>query len=136
MYEFVDRVPTLDEHRALARSVDWEDHFAYPAIGDSLSASLRGCVVLSDNAAVGMARLVGDGSHYFYVQDVIVHPHHSDSGLATQLVQRLVDWIARTAPADAVVGLFASPEAMGVYEDLGFATGDSTGMLLEVAVSR
>jgi len=136
VYEFVDRVPTVNEHRALALAVDWEDHFSYPAIGASLTASLRGAVVLHNETAVGMARLVGDGSHYFYVQDVIVHPEHSDSGLATQLVQRLLDWVAQTAPADAVVGLFASPEARGVYEDLGFSTNDATGMLLDVRVSR
>jgi len=136
MHTFVDRVATVDEHRDLARSVGWEDHFSYPAIGASLSASLRGCVVLSGDEAVGMARLVGDGSHYFYVQDVLVHPDHTDSGLATQLVQRLVDWVAQTAPADAVIGLFASPEAVGVYDELGFSTDDATGMLLEVHVTR
>ena len=136
MYSFVDRVATLDEHRALALSVGWEDHFSYPAIGASLEASVRGCVVLSENEAVGMARLVGDGSHYFYVQDVLVHPDHTDGGLATQLVERLVDWVAQTAPADAVVGLFASPEAIGVYDELGFSNDDATGMLLQVPVKR
>ena len=136
MYSFVDRVATLDDHRALARSVGWEDHFSYPSIGASLEASVHGCVVLSENEAVGMARLVGDGSHYFYVQDVLVHPDHTDGGLATQLVERLIDWVTQTAPADAVIGLFASPEALGVYDELGFSNDDATGMLLQVPVKR
>jgi len=128
----VDRLPTAREHEALARSVDWLDHFDYASMPDSLAGSLRGAVVLADDEVVGMARLVGDGVHYFYVQDVIVHPDHDGNGYATQLVQRLVDWVATVAPAPALIGLFASPEARGVYEELGFSTGDATGMTLEV----
>jgi GNAT superfamily N-acetyltransferase len=128
----VDRLPTAEEHEALARSVDWLDHFDYASMPASLAGSLRGAVVTVDNEVVGMARLVGDGVHYFYVQDVIVHPDHDGNGYATQLVERLVGWVATVAPATAMVGLFASPEAIGVYEELGFATGDATGMTLEV----
>jgi len=128
----VDRLPTAEEHEALARSVDWLDHFDYASMPASLAGSLRGAVVIVNDSVVGMARLVGDGVHYFYVQDVIVHPDHDGHGYATQLVERLLDWVATVAPAPAIVGLFASPEARGVYEELGFESGDATGMTLKV----
>jgi GNAT superfamily N-acetyltransferase len=127
-----DRLPTAAEHEALARSVGWLDHFDYASMPASLAGSLRGSVVLVDDEVVGMARLVGDGVHYFYLQDVIVRPDHDGNGYATQLVQRLLHWVAAVAPAPAVVGLFASPEARGVYDDLGFTAGDATGMTISV----
>lgn len=127
-YRLEDRVPTADEHRALAVSVDWEDHFDWPSIAISLERSTLGAVITHDGAAVAMGRVVGDGVHYFYIQDVIVHPDHSDQGLATRITERLLERIADLAPAEAFVGLFASDEAIPVYESAGFTTADATGM--------
>lgn len=121
-------MPTPDEHRALALSVGWEDHFHWPSIVGSLERSLFGVVVLHDGAAVAMGRVVGDGVHYFYLQDVIVHPDHSEHGLASRITRRLLERIAAAAPARAFVGLFASDEAVSVYEGAGFTRGDATGM--------
>ena len=130
-YEIDDRLPTAAEHRALMASVGWEDHIDDDVRGRSLEGSLRGAVATTEGQAVGMARLVGDGAHYFYVQDVIVHPDHADSGLGSQLTQRLLDWVGATAPG-AFVGLFASPEAEGMYESLGFGTREMKGMHREL----
>ena len=133
--EFADRVATLEELRALAHSVDWDDHYDWPTIDRSLTASVHGVVATVDGHVVGMGRLVGDGAHYFYVQDVIVDPAHSDEGIATQIVERLLAWVERTAPSDAFVGLFASDEARSVYETLGFTADDGmTGMHLTRAI--
>jgi ribosomal protein S18 acetylase RimI-like enzyme len=127
-YSLEDRVPTVAEHRALAVAVDWEDHFDWPSIAGSLERSLFGVVVTLGGEAVGMGRVVGDGVHYFYLQDVIVHPDHSEHGLATRITERLLERIAQAAPARAFVGLFASDEAIPVYESHGFTREDATGM--------
>ena len=127
--DFVERVATVDELRALAHAVEWDDHYDWHTIGRSLAGSLHGVVAIIDGGVVGMGRLVGDGVHYFYVQDVIVDPAHSDEGIATEIVSRLLEWIERTAPSAAFVGLFASDEARSVYETLGFSHDDEmTGM--------
>ena len=122
------RLPTVEEHSALAASVGWSDHFDQASIGASLAGSTHGVVAVADGRAVGMARLVGDGVHYFYVQDVIVHPDHAEAGLGSQLVGHLLDWVAATAPSEAFVGLFASPEAVDLYSEFRFVTTDMTGM--------
>lgn len=127
-YRLEDRLPTADEHRALAVSVGWEDHFDWPSIAVSLEHSTFGVVILHGDDTVAMGRVVGDGIHYFYLQDVIVHPDHSDHGLATRITERLLERIADHAPAEAFVGLFASDEAIPVYESAGFTTADATGM--------
>lgn len=125
---FENRLPTVDEHTALAASVGWSDHFDPGTIGASLAGSTCGVVAVQNNTAVGMARLVGDGVHYFYVQDVIVHPDHADSGLGSQLIEQLLDWVAANAPSEAFVGLFASPEAVDLYSEFRFVTTGMTGM--------
>jgi len=122
------RTPSVDEFRALAESVDWVDHFDWPSTGSALAASLFAVVAVVDDRVVASARVVGDGVRYFYIQDVMVDPAHSDGGIATRLTEALLQWIESVAAPKAFVGLFASPDATGVYDDLGFTTGDMTGM--------
>ena len=127
--EFADRVVTVDELRRLASTVDWLDHYDWNTMDAALAASLRGVVAIVDSTVVGTARLVGDGLRYCYVQDVLVDPAHSDRGIASALVERLLSWVAEQGSAEVFVGLFSSPEAEGVYESLGFARPDDmTGM--------
>ncbi len=124
-----ERIATVDEMRALARTVDWLDHYDWPSMGRSMRRSLAGVVAVDGDRVVGAARLVGDGVRYFYVQDVLVEPGHTDEGIATRMVQRLLDIAHALAPAEPFIGLFSSPDARGVYESLGFRVDDSmTGM--------
>lgn len=125
---FEHRLPTPIEHGALAESVGWSDHFDAGSIAESIAGSSCGVVAMKDGEAVGMGRIVGDGVHYFYIQDVIVHPEHTDDGLGSQIVGHLLDWIAATAPSEAFVGLFASPEAVDLYREFRFTTTAMTGM--------
>jgi len=128
-YRVTDRHPTPDEHRSLAAAVGWSDHFDEETVPRSLAASLFGVVVTdAHDAVVGMGRLVGDGVHYFYVQDVVVHPDHGDAGLGTRIIERLLEWIEQTGGPSAFVGLFASDEAVSLYRDHGFTTEHMTGM--------
>ncbi|TBN56642.1 GNAT family N-acetyltransferase [Glaciihabitans arcticus] len=125
------RLPTAAEHLALAASVGWLDHFDAPTLADSLAGSLHGVVIESSGSVVAMGRVVGDGSHYFYLQDVIVHPAHSDDGLGSRVVSELLDWIRSAAAPRAFVGLFSSPEATDLYSEFGFEEpSDMTGMRL------
>lgn len=124
----VDRVVTVAELRELARAVDWLDHYDWSSMGRALARSIAGVVAVDRDRVVGAARVVGDGVRYFYVQDVLVEPDHTDEGIASRMVQRLLDVVDATA-AEPFVGLFSSSEARGVYESLGFVADDSmTGM--------
>lgn len=131
---FIERPPTVAELRRLAESVGWSDHFDWGTVGRALEGSLHAVVVLEDDLVVGTARVVGDGVRYFSIHDVIVRPDESGQGLASRLVELLLDWVRAQAPAGAVVGLFASPDAVGIYESLGFtaADADPLGMTLDI----
>lgn len=125
-----DRLPTAAEHAALAASVGWSDHFDDEVMAKSLERSLCGVVCLDGDEVVGMARLVGDGVQYAYVQDVIVRPSHSDQGIASIMVERLLERLREESTGEIFVGLFSSDEAIGVYESLGFSAEGALGMHL------
>ena len=54
----------------------------------------------------------------------MVRPEASEQGIASRLVARLLEWVRDTAPSEAVVGLFASPQAIDLYAELGFTAAD------------
>jgi len=136
-YELVERMPTPDEHRELAIAVGWDDHFDWSTMPASLAASLHGVVAVSRTGeTVAMGRLVGDGIHYFYVQDVVVHPDHESAGLGSRVVKLLLEWVSNRASAQAFVGLFASNEAVSLYREHGFETTGMTGMHRTVEPAR
>lgn len=134
MIRLEHRPPTVDEFRSVAESVGWIDHFDWPTIGRGLTASIAGIVAIDGDRVVGVARAIGDGARYFSIHDVMVRPDASDQGIASTLVTELLDRIRALAPAEAIIGLFASPDATGIYETLGFtaATDDPLGMTLNV----
>lgn len=120
-YELVDRVPTAQEHRALSDSVGWSHAFAWEVMPASLAASVCGVVVQHEGRTVGMGRVVGDGIHFFYVQDVAVEPEHQGNGLGDEILRRLVAAVDRVAPPKAFIGLFAAGSSTSFYESHGFA---------------
>ncbi len=125
----VDRVATPAEHAALAAAVGWQSHFDDHLRAASLEASIAGVVYMDDEAGtVGMARAVGDGLQYAYIQDVIVHPDHEGEGIASVLVKRLVELLRPRPGEEIFLGLFASDEAVRVYESLGFTSEGALGM--------
>ncbi|WP_058594549.1 GNAT family N-acetyltransferase [Leucobacter chromiiresistens] len=128
-HRILDRVPSAAEHAALAAAVGWQSHFDEEVRAASLRASLAGVVCVdASGEVVGMARAVGDGLQYAYVQDVIVHPEHEGSGIATRMVERLLELLQPEGDVELFVGLFASDAAVGVYESLGFTAEDAVGM--------
>lgn len=125
---FLDRLPTPDEHRRIAEAVGWADAFEWDTVPASLDRSLAGVIALDGDEVVGMGRLVGDGIKYFYVQDLAVLPAYQGAGIGAALLRRLLDDVARTAPATAFVGLFATDGAVSLYLRDGFTAGDMHGM--------
>ena len=70
---------------------------------------------------IGMGRLVGDGSMYWYIQDVAVLPEYQRKGIGSAIVERLISHAqgSLTAPW-ASIGLTARKGKEPFYEKLGF----------------
>jgi ribosomal protein S18 acetylase RimI-like enzyme len=95
-----------------------------------------GPLAVDGTKVIGMARLVGDGVKYFYVQDVAVLPAYQDLAIGSGLLSRLMHYVARTEPATAFIELFATDGAVALYQREGFTTGDMTGMFPAVESTK
>lgn len=118
-YRLIERTPTVAEFFELRDAVGWGtgDRAAYEK---GLENSLYGvCAVVGDEI-VGTARVVGDGSICFYVQDVIVKPEHQQSGIGQALMERVTDYVAENACVGAVVGMMVAKGREPFYERFGF----------------
>ena len=57
-----------------------------------------GCITVKDNEQmIGMGRIVGDGSIYFYIQDIVVHPDYQKHGIGKEIMHRLVTYLHENA---------------------------------------
>jgi len=128
-YHIAERVPTLDEYRAICTAVGWAGEINFGAAEQALGSSLFGVVALHGERAVGMGRVVGDGAIFFYLQDIAVLPEYQGAGVGSLIVERLLAEIARRAPPQAFVGLFAAAGREPYYKRYGFQAHSAlTGM--------
>jgi len=118
-YTLIKEPPTAQESLALKREADWVlTDLESTQIG--LDHSLFAVTIRLDKELVGMARVVGDGSTVFYIQDVIVRPAYQRQGLATQMLTAIMDYIENAACPGAIVGLMSAPGIEPLYECFGF----------------
>ncbi|MDH3687272.1 MAG: GNAT family N-acetyltransferase [Myxococcales bacterium] len=128
--EVVDRLPTLEEYLELTSAVGWSSYVTAETAKVALAHSLFAVVAERDGRAVAMARIVGDGALFFYVQDVAVLPNCQGTGLGAAVMDRSMAWLDSNAPDRAFVGLFSAAGKARFYTRYGFtaATADRPGM--------
>ena len=128
-YLIENRLPSLAEYETLCRAVGWGDIMNFAAAETALPRSITGVVAFSaDKELIGMGRLVGDGSIYYYIQDIVVTPAYQKQGVGTTILTHLCDYIRREAPAKSFVGLFSVPDAVGFYRKFTFEQRDLVGL--------
>ena len=102
-------------------AVGWADYTNLDVADDALAHSLYHVVALHEEAVIGMARVVGDGAMFFYIQDVVVAPAHRGRGVGTLLLERVMGYLEGAAPKRAFIGLFAAAGTPPYYARFGFA---------------
>jgi len=121
LYQLMERPPTTVEYRSLISAVGWAEWTNFDAAAAALAHSLYHVVALHEEAVIGMARVVGDGAMFFYIQDVVVAPTHQGRGVGTLLLERVMGYLMDAAPDKAFIGLFAAEGKHPYYERFGFA---------------
>jgi GNAT superfamily N-acetyltransferase len=127
----IARSPTDEEYEALCRAVGWRDDVNFAVSRAALAASLFHVVAEIDGEIVGMARVVGDGAMFFYVQDVVVAPEHQGKGVGACLIRAIRDWLIANAPPMAQVFVIEAEGRRDFYRKLGF---EPTGKGLQAFV--
>lgn len=115
---FEKHIPSLKEYQSLFNTTGWmpvEDHKASKALKNTLFAT---CVYV-DKRFIGMGRVVGDDSMYFYLQDIIVAPEFRKLGIGARIVKTLIDYVYEQNDFP-FIGLMAAQGSSSFYQKLGF----------------
>ncbi len=121
--EFIERLPTPQEHRAIFEAVGWQPYTA-EEVATALANSLYGIVAVQAGLPIGMGRVIGDRGKFYYIQDFAVRPEYQGEGIGGAMLERLLGYIRATAPGEPFVGLFATPVAIPFYRRYGFEPHD------------
>lgn len=114
-YDLRERLPTVEEFRALRAAADMAPR-SREGVERGLPNSLYGGLVVHDPSgeAVGMGRIVGDGGTVYQLSDMAVHPEHQGRGIGTAVLEAMLAYLEETAPPQAYANLMADVE--GFYE--------------------
>ena len=117
-----DKTPTPAEHYHLRKEAGGLTAPPQPENEEALKRSFF-CVTLrdtstSDNKAVGMGRIVGDGM-FLFITDMAILPAYQRKGLGGRILDRLIQYVDETSPK-ARLSLEADPPGVGLYKSRGF----------------
>lgn len=110
---------SANEFMALRKDVGWD----VPSESDSsfaLKGSLMVFVKRINSKAVGAVRIVGDGKVCFYIQDLMVLKEYRRKGIATELMNKVMEYIDKKAAYNAFIGLMAAKGVEKLYEKYNF----------------
>jgi len=91
-------------------------------IENAINCGLYNVLAKHSGQPIGMGRLVGDGSMYWYIQDFFINPLYQGCGIGKTILNFLEQHIesAATAGTTTTVGLFAAIGKDGFYEKFGY----------------
>jgi GNAT superfamily N-acetyltransferase len=124
--EIVERLPTPEEYLDLLRAVGWAR--GDQAGGDPFESAARalagarfGVVAVHGGNAVGTGMVLGDGTTFAYLKDIMVRPDWQSRGLGTRIVDALFAMLCRSEHDGMLVTLFTSQHLAEFYERFGFS---------------
>lgn len=123
MLEYIDKAPTLEEYKEMRRQVNFmqlSDRIASNALNNAFHIT----VVRDGGRAVGMIRVLSDGSYANFITDVIVIPEYQRRGIGTELMRRTVEYMRSTISEGEKIALYLM-SAIGkepFYKRFGFRT--------------
>ena len=105
----------------LYTSVGWEPP-CVEQVEKALENTIATFTVNDEEKAVGMVRLIGDGSMSFYIKDFAVVPSYQFKGVGSLLIDALEKYIRDNIPSEWAVSLelISTKEAVAFYKKKGF----------------
>lgn len=122
------KMPSAQEYIDLRVLVGW-DKVDIPLATTGLKNSLFHVTVRDESELIGMARVVGDGALFFYIQDVVVHPAYQKQGIGRLLMEQVEQYLAKHALQGATIGLLSAQCKEPFYQQYGYLkrTGSPLG---------
>ena len=113
--------PTPIEYNAIRNTTGW-DKLDLKTIEKGLENSLFSVCLYHNEKLVGIGRIIGDNSIYFYIQDIIVIPKYQGKGLGKLIMKKVMQYIDNNADNNSFIGLMAAEGVESFYNKFGFET--------------
>lgn len=112
---------TVKQFEYLYQSTNWKS-FPLEQIKKSLENDRYHVSAWVNQKIVGMGRLVGDASMYWYIQNLIVLPEYQRLGVGAAIMENLLEFIRKSSLSNShvVVGLMCSENTAPFYQKFGF----------------
>lgn len=121
MIEYIDKAPTLEEYFEMRRAVNFiplSERIASNALNNAFHIT----TVRDNGRAIGMIRVLSDGSYANFITDVMVIPEYQGQGIGKELLRRTVEHMKSTMePGETIILYLMS--AIGkedFYKQFGF----------------
>lgn len=119
--EYIDKAPTLEEYMEMRRAVNFmvlSERIASNALNNAFHIT----TVRDSGRAIGMIRVLSDGSYANFITDVMVIPEYQHRGIGKELMRRTMEYMRGTLlPGETIVLYLMS--AIGredFYKQFGF----------------
>lgn len=119
--EYIDRAPTLEEYMEMRRAVNFtvlSERIASNALNNAFHIT----TVRDNGRAIGMIRVLSDGSYANYITDVMVIPEYQHKGIGKELMRRTMAFMQSTLEPGDTIALYLM-SAIGredFYKQFGF----------------
>ena len=135
--EYRENALTADEYLMLERQMG-EVLTTKEQAERAIANQLFSITAIKDHQIIGIARLLGDGAIYWYVNDVWVLPQYQGMGIGRNMVQKLIQYVKeKSIPGTSVsLCLLSAKGKEGFYEKMGFLRrpheSEGAGMEMEI----
>lgn len=121
--EYIDKAPSLEEYKEMRRAVNFmalSDRIASNALNNAFFIT----TVRDNGRAVGMIRVLSDGSYANFITDVMVIPEYQRRGIGKEMMRRAVEHMRSTLePGETIVlYLMSASGKEEFYKQFGFRT--------------
>lgn len=119
--EYIDKAPTLEEYMEMRRAVNFMV-LSERIASNALNNAFHIMTVRDNGRAIGMIRVLSDGSYANFITDVMVIPEYQHRGIGKEMMRRTMEFMRGTLlPGETIVLYLMS--AIGredFYKQFGF----------------
>jgi ribosomal protein S18 acetylase RimI-like enzyme len=117
MLSVIEKIPDVEDYMRLRAATGMPPRSSIAA-AKGLPKSLFAVVVLDDETAVGMGRVVGDSGLNFEIVDITVDPTYQGQGWGRKIMAEIMAYLEREAQQGCYISLIA--DVSEFYEKFGF----------------
>ena len=136
MISIKENVNSVEEFNYLYDAVGWGS-YDKKVSEKALANTMYSVSVYDDDKIIGYGRIIGDGSCFLYIHDVMVTPKYQNKKIGSQIMDKLLEKVNQIKVENPNVRVYlgASKGKEKFYERFGFITRENanlgSGMILD-----